>query len=239
MKNEKSFIIQICLFISNAYHRGGNRMRKIFLLGIAILLLSATANAQIRGGLKVGGNLNFPNWEPKLGGEYSSALSFNFGASLDFDLLENFGIELDLLYNNVKTQWDYSGFDPFYGALVDIDIVFTGQSISLPILAKVKIPSKQVTPFFGVGPELGIILSSKARTKISANGLVDETTVDLGDETEDINFAITLCGGADINLGRVILSPELRFSLWLIDVDESEVGTAKNSQIVFFFGVKF
>ena len=214
-------------------------MRKIFLLGIVFLLLSATANAQIRGGLKVGGNLNFPNWEPKLGGEYSSALSFNFSALLDFDISKNFGIELNLLYNSVKTQWDYSGFDPFYGFLVDIDVVFTRQSLSLPVLAKVKFPSKQVTPFFGVGPELGIVLSSKARTKVSVDGLFDETTVDLGDETEDISFAITLCGGADISLGRVILSPELRFSLGLIDEDTSEVGTAKNSQLIFLFGVKF
>ncbi|MFB0544255.1 MAG: outer membrane beta-barrel protein, partial [Asgard group archaeon] len=113
-------------------------MRKIFLLGIVFLLLSATANAQVRGGLKVGGNLNFPRWEPSLGGEFSSALSFNFGASVEFDLSENFGIELDLLYNSVKTQWDYSGFDPFYGLLVDLDTVFTGQSLSLPILAKIK-----------------------------------------------------------------------------------------------------
>jgi len=215
-------------------------MRKIFLLGIVFLLLSATANAQIRGGLKVGGNLNFPRWEPTLGGDYSSALSFNFGASLDFDLSKNFGIELDLLYNSVKTQWDFSGFDPFYGFLVDIDVVFTGQNLSLPILAKAKFPSQQVTPYLGVGPELGIVLSSKARTKVSVDGLlVDEYTVDLGDETEDISFAITFCGGADINLGRVILSPELRFSLGLIDEDTSEVGTAKNSQLIFLFGVKF
>lgn len=214
-------------------------MRKVLLFGIVFLLLSATANAQIRGGLKVGGNLNFPNWEPKLMGEYSSALSFNFGALLDFDVSKNFGIELNLLYNSVKTQWDYSWFDPFYGMLVDIDIVFTGQTISLPILAKVKFPSKQATPFFGVGPELGIVLSSKARTKISVDGLLDETTVDLGDETEDVSFAVTLCGGVDINLGRVILSPELRFSLGLTDADATEVGTAKNSQLIFLFGVKF
>ena len=211
-------------------------MRKFFLLGIAILLLSATANAQIRGGLKVGRNLNFPKWEPTLMGEYSSTPSFNFGASLDFDLSENLGIEIDLLYNNVKTQWDYSEFDPFLGALVDINIEFTEQSISLPILAKIKFSP---TLFLGIGPELGIILSNEARAKINIDGLVDETTIDLDDGTEDVNFAITLCGGADINFGRVILSPEVRFSLGMTDMDKSEIGTAKNSQLIFLFGIKF
>jgi len=214
-------------------------MRKILLLGIAFLLLSATANAQIRGGFKIGGNLNFPKWEPVPIGDLSSGMSFNFGGVLDFGISKNFGIEVNLLYNNHRTNWDYSAFDPYYGVIVDADATYSLHSLSLPILAKVKFPSKEATPFLGIGPEVGFNLSHKAKIKISTNGLTDETTVDVGDSTGTINFAITLCGGVDINLPGVILSPELRFSLGLADIDSSEIGTAKNSQIAFFFGVKF
>jgi len=217
------------------------QMRKKFLLlGIALLLLPATTNAQIRGGFKIGGNLNFASFEPDVPvGDLSSAVSFNFGGGLDFDVSKNFGIEVNLLYNNHKAEWDYRGFDPYYGLWFDYDITFSMHSLSLPVLAKVKFPSRQVTPFLGIGPEFSLTLSHKAKVKISANGLSDETTVDMGDTTEAVNFAVTLCGGVDINLHKVILSPELRFSLGLVDLDSSEIGTARNSQIVFFFGVKF
>jgi len=214
-------------------------MRKILLLGIAFLLLSATANAQIRGGLKVGGNLNFPKWEPVPLGELSSGLSFNIGGALDFGISKNFGIEVNLLYNNHRSNWDYSEFDPYYGVLLDLDVITTLQSISIPVLAKVKFPARQMVPFLGIGPEIGLILSHKSRVKASADGSVYETTVDLGDETTAINFALTFCGGLDITLPGVILSPELRFSLGLIDLDETDIGTMKNSQLILLFGVKF
>jgi len=214
-------------------------MRKILLLGIAFLLLSATANGKIRPGLKIGGNLNFPKWEPVPLGELSSGMSFNLGTELDLDFSKNFGIEVDLLYNNHRSNWDYSEFDPYYGVVVDFDVVTTLDSISIPVLAKAKFPSRQMVPFLGIGPEMGLILSHKSKIKVSANGLSAETTVDLGDETAEMNFAITFCGGVDINLRKVILSPELRFSLGLIDLDETDIGTMKNSQLIFLFGVKF
>ena len=215
-------------------------MRKIFLLGIVFLLLSATANAQIRGGLKIGGNLNFASFEPDVPvGDLSSAVSFNFGGGLDFDVSKNFGIEVNLLYNNHKAEWDYRGFDPYYGLWFDYDITFSMHSLSLPVLAKVKFPSRQVTPFLGIGPEIGIVLSNKLKVKLTANGLSDETTVDLGDETGAVNFAITLVGGVDINLRRVILTPELRFSLGLADLDSTPDGSAKATQLILLFGVKF
>ncbi len=215
-------------------------MRKVLLFGIVFLLLSATANAQIRGGLKVGGNLNFASFEPDVPvGDLSSAVSFNFGGVLDFDVSKNFGIEVNLLYNNHKAEWDYRGFDPYYGLWFDYDITFSMHSLSLPVLAKFKFPSKQVTPFLGVGPEVGIVLSNKSKVKLTANGLSDETTVDLGDETAAVNFAITLVGGIDILLRGVILSPEIRFSLGLADLDSTTDGSAKASQLILLFGVKF
>jgi len=215
-------------------------MRKIFLLGIVFLLLSATANAQVRGGFKVGGNLNFASFEPDVPvGNLTSAVSFNFGGVVDFDISKNFGIEVNLLYNNHKAEWDYRGYDPYYGLWFDYDVTFSMHSLSLPVLAKVKFPSKQVTPFLGLGPEVGIVLSNKSKIKISANGLIDEITVDLGDETAALNFAITLVVGIDINLRRIILSPEIRFSLGLADLDSSDEGSAKATQLILLFGVKF
>lgn len=215
-------------------------MRKIFLLGIVFLLLSATANAQVRGGLKVGGNLNFASFDPDVPvGDLSSAVSFNFGGMVDFGISKNFGIEVDLLYNIHKAEWDYKGYDPFYGLWFDYDVTFTMQSLSVPVLARFKFPSKQVTPFFGFGPEIGIVLSHKAKTKLAANGISDTVTVDLGDETGAINFAATLFAGVDINLRRIILSPEIRFSLGLADLDEDPTASAKATQLIFLFGVKF
>lgn len=214
-------------------------MKKVFLLGIVFLLLSATANAQVRGGLKIGGNLNFPRWKPVPLGDLKSGMSFNVGGVVDFDISKNFGIEVNLLYNNHRANWDYSEFDLYYGTIVALDIVTTLQSISIPVLAKFKFPSRQVTPFLGIGPEFGLILSHKSKLKISADGLTDEITVDLGDDTTAINFALTLCVGLDIDLGRVILSPELRFSLGLTDIDETAIGTMKSNQLILLFGVKF
>lgn len=215
-------------------------MRKIFLLGIVFLLLSATANAQIRGGLKVGGNLASVKFDPAMPfGEMSSGFSFNFGGMIDFEITKNFGIEVDLLYNSQKAKWDYSEFDPFYGILIDGDATFSLQSLSIPVLAKFRFPSKQVTPFLGIGPEIGLVLSSEVEVIISGGGLVVETTTDLGDTTESINFGFTLVGGVDINLGKVAIIPELRYNLGLTDLDKDSIASAKYSKLIFLVGVKF
>ena len=215
-------------------------MRKIFLLGIVFLLLSATANAQIRGGLKVGGNLTSANFDPDIPfGELSLGFSFNFGGMVDFEITKNFGIEVDLLYNSQKANWDYSAFDPYYGILIDGDATYSFQSLSIPVLAKFRFPSKQVTPFLGVGPEIGFALSSEVEVIISGDGLVVETTTDLGDTTESINLGLTLAGGVDINLDKVAIIPELRYNLALTDLDKDPIASAKYSKIIFLVGVKF
>lgn len=218
-------------------------LKKIFLvLLISTLQLSSIAYAQqpkVLGGLKIGGNLNLPNWDPEPPfGNLSSGISFNFGGLVDIDISKNFGIEINVLYNNQKTNWDFREFDPYYGVIVDGDATFTLQSISLPVLAKVKFPSKQATPFLGIGPEIGFILSHKGKIKITANGLSDEATTDLMDSTGTLNFGIVLCFGVDIDLNEVRLTPEIRFNLGLVDLDESST-IAKSSQISLFFGVKF
>jgi len=214
--------------------------RKFWLLGIILLLLSATANAQVRGGLKVGGNLNFPSWEPDIPfGDLSSALSFNLGGVLEFPVSKIFGIEVDLLYNSHKSEWTYSEYDPYYGFYFDADMVVTLQSLSLPVLAKFTFPSKRLTPFLGIGPELGLILSHKAKIEMTGDGVSYRTSVDLGDETKAIGFAITLIGGVDVNVGRIILAPELRFSIGVSSLDEDPATSTKNSQLIFLFGVKF
>lgn len=215
-------------------------MRKIFLLGIAFLLLSATANAQIRGGFKVGGNLTSVKFDPPVPfGELSSGFSFNFGGVVDFEITKNFGIEVDLLYNSQKAKWGYSIFDLYYGILIDGDATFSLQSLSIPVLAKFRFPSKQVTPFLGIGPEIGFVLSSKVKVITRGDGLVIETTTDLGDTTESISFGLTLAGGIDINLGKVAIIPELRYNLALTDLDKDPIASAKYSKLIFLVGVKF
>lgn len=216
-------------------------MRKVLLLGFGFFLLSSVVYGQeprVSGGLKIGGNLNFPNWDPDVPiGSLSSGLSFNFGGMIDFDISKNFGIEVNILYNNFRTCWDYS--EIVLGVPVNYEATYSLTTLSLPILAKAKFPSKQVTPFFGIGPELGFILLHKGKIKATALGESIEDTEDLMYLTTSVNFALTLCVGFDINLRQIKLVPELRFSLGLTDYENGNLVSRKNSQIILFFGVKF
>jgi len=210
-------------------------------LGFVFFLLSSVVYGQeprVSGGLKIGGNLNFPNWDPDVPiGSLSSGLSFNFGGMIDFDISKNFGIEVNILYNNFRTNWDYS--ETVLGIPVNYETIFSLTTLSFPILAKVKFPSKQATPFLGLGPELGFILAHKGKLKITALGESIEETEDLMYLTGSFNFALILAGGVDIDLGQVKLTPELRFNLGLTNYRSGNSVSRKNSQIILFFGVKF
>lgn len=85
---------------------------------------------------------------------------------------------------------------------------------------------------------MGFILSHKARTEVILLGVTGESTTDIMDITESMNFAVTLCAGLEIIRHPVKLVPELRFSLGLTDIDKTW-SSAKNSQLLFLLGAKF
>jgi len=216
-------------------------MRTVLLFLFIFILVStpiARAERKVSFGIELGGNLNWGRWDPgPLFGDLKPGLSFNVGGMLDIDISKNFGIEIDLLYSNVKTKWEYS--DILEGIPVDSTRVWTLGTLSMPILAKVKFPSARVTPFLGVGPELGYILSHKEKLKLTVAGETVKETTDIMDSTTAVNFAITLCAGLNINLHQIKLVPELRFSLGLTDFYKTEGLSRKNSQLLLFLGLKF
>lgn len=217
-------------------------MRKVLLLGFVFLLampVIAAGEKRFWPGIKGGGNINWADWDPTVPvGELKSGLSYNVGGLLDVDISENYGLEIDILYNSIKTKWDYSEFDPFFGVWVDYEATWTLTTLSIPLLAKYKLPLRTTTLFVGIGPELGFVLSHKGKLKMTALDVTGEITTDFKDVTESVIFGAVLCAGGEINLRGFRLVPELRYNLGVTDIDKTGA-SVKNSQLLLLLGLEF
>ena len=132
-----------------------NQMKKLFLSITAFIITFSTLQAQgFKFGVKLGANLN------KLTGQSFKDgydLGYHVGAFTEIGLTKNFGIQPELLFNQVNTK-RASGFNEIYSQSnlnpSNIDLKY----LSIPILLRYN-----VGPFLSLnlGPQFGILIDDK------------------------------------------------------------------------------
>jgi hypothetical protein len=180
-------------------------MRKVFLFAIALIIINSSY-AQVRFGLKAGGNLanvdGFDKSKMKLG--------LSAGPALQIKLANVFFLQPELLYSIKGSQSD---------SLQNSDAKLDLNYITLPILV-----GYRLAPNFSIklGPEIGRLLSAKS----DVNG----TTKDVTDFYQSFDF------GADLGLAYTFkkLALDLRYNYGFKDLLDrtNQTGTAGGDENV-------
>lgn len=129
-----------------------NQMKKLLLLTAAVIATLSTLQAQgIKFGVKLGANLNKVTGQSFKDG-YD--LGYHVGAFSEIGLTKKFGIQPEVLFNQVNTK-RASGFNEIYSQNnmnpSNIDLKY----LSIPVLLKYN-----VSPFLSLnlGPQFGILI---------------------------------------------------------------------------------
>ena len=161
-------------------------MKKRYLLTIAILLFAITAWAQPTITLLTFESYTFSD---KFDTEYGTGKiedGFQWGGGLEFGLSETSAVEL--IYQNMKAQVYYQGFDARYDGNMGINYVMLGGTKYAPVNEKIagfgtvdlglawsnpdtKLAIESVTKF-AVGARLGVRISASEKVSLRIHGQV-------------------------------------------------------------------
>ena len=221
-------------------------MKKIVLVLFGVLFLTV-ANAQIRWGVKAGGNLS--KITDKLDGDKidgaKARLGFHLGGMMEYSFNPSFALQPELLFsvNGGKTEFEGILDIPGMG-----DVDFKGDEIStiyqiqIPVNLKYVMGTDDMKFFVTAGPYFGIGLSAKGKLKGLANYKdltsigIEQTGVNLCDNrVKRFDFGIGARIGIEIK--KIMIGAGYQFGITnLSDIDKtsSRLGTFQLSVGYFF-----
>lgn len=180
-------------------------MKKLALVLTVFAASVFGVNAQVQFGIKAGAN--FANIT---GGDGKTLVNFNGGALVKIPLVDALSLQPEVVYSGQGAKSTISG----------VDYKQTLNYINIPILAKYSLP---VGVFFETGPQIGFLMSAKAKA--------GDQSEDDKDSFKSTDFAWAFGAGyviPDVNIGV-----DLRYNLGLTKIADGT--TSKNS--VFQIGV--
>ncbi len=206
-------------------------MKKLVLLSI-ILLSVISVNAQIRFGVKAGGNFSNLYTNERSQGlnsdQYKGRFSYHFGAMMEYSLNEMFSIQPELMYLN-------------HGANLKSDNSFlmkdghiTLNSLQLPLNVKAKFNVGNNKLFIYTGPYLSYHMYGKARGKIDGSS-VDQKLFSKGSDMKRWDYGIGLGVGMEVNKFVFVLGNQYG----LKDISGSADGKMKTGNITLSAGYFF
>ncbi|MBD8017847.1 MULTISPECIES: porin family protein [Kaistella] len=159
-------------------------MKKLF-LGAAIAMSSLTFAQQF--GIKAGMNVSSLSTEEGLD-DQSSKIGFNAGLFMNAPIAENFSIQPELLYSQYgsKVDWVNPINNERYSGSRNLDY------ITVPVMFQYN-----ATPSFYLeaGPELGLLVSAKDKSKNETTGNTIAESDNYKDELNGFNFGVGLGAG--------------------------------------------
>lgn len=203
-------------------------MKSKFLLTAILFASVLTAKAQINYGVRAG--INISNQKMKVLGlsmNNTAKVGLNFGGFAEFGLNEKFSIQPELTFSSMGSKGTESELDVNWNEITT-SVTYSLNYISIPLLVKYKVSDFS----FGVGPQLGILASSK----IKAMG----RSVDNDDVFKGTDFSGIL--NADYTFADKILVG-VRYQMGLSNImkttDESFGGKINNNAFQILIGYKF
>ena len=187
-------------------------MKKLFFSTLLLSVFSISANAQVRLGAKVGGNLS------KIEGQSFNdgfKLSYQAGAFLEVDFTKRLGIQPEVLFS--QTQTKTTTFNGNLSPNNDAKLNY----LSIPILLRINAGNLLT---FHIGPQYSILLNS------------DKTLLTNGKEAFK-NGDFSMVGGLQVNLKALRIYGRYNIGLSNInDIDNKE--SWKSQQIQLGIGLK-
>jgi hypothetical protein len=163
--------------------------------------------------------LNFATFGGDNSSYFSTTTKFFFGGFLGYNIAQNFGLQLELLYYSTGLSYSSNGNSGSEGI----------SYLEIVPLAKYNIPvARSIKIFFVAGPQLGIKLSANLHQNANS------TDTDIGQYISGTDFDIVFGTGASFKLGPGSLITDLRYNIGLSNVNKT--GNNSNTNQVFSIG---
>jgi hypothetical protein len=182
---------------------------KLILLTTALFLCSGLftqtiAQSPISFGLK--GGVNLANLNGDDTDDFDARSGLNIGVVLEFGIpLSPIGIESGIYYSQKGASSEDQG----------ATLTLKADYLEIPVLGKLSFgPPGPIKPHLLAGPYLGFLLNSK----VVGEGGGTSVSVDVKEDTNDVDFGFIAGIGLDVNLGLTTLSLQARYSIGLTEV---------------------
>lgn len=198
-------------------------MKKIVLslVGLAVMNIAnaqskkSSSNESLAYGVKAGLNM------ASITGDYDgkAIAGANFGGFLTLNVADKFYVQPELLFSMQGVSYDQSLSIPGF-TTVSYNTKIKTNFINIPVMARYFVADKFSLE---AGPQLGILLSSKATA--------DDTTKDIKSTTKGIDFTLNFGAGYDVTENIAIGA---RFGLGLTEFSkDNKDGSVSNNHRVF------
>jgi long-subunit fatty acid transport protein len=203
-------------------------MKKIILSAVAVLAFGFTNAQDVKFGLKTG--LNISNITGDIEGSSSKAGIF-LGGVAEIKISDKFSFQPELLYSsvgnkNVVYDYDYEG-DKLEGK---INLSY----LNIPLMAKLYVADKFSLE---AGPQLGFLLSAKAKGTYTYEGDSESGTEDIKDGYNGVDFGFNFGTSYDFTDN---ISAGVRYTVGLSNIlKDSGDFKQQNSNIAFALAYRF
>lgn len=167
----------------------------------------------------------------------SGGTGFGVSANAELSFGRMFAVALEPGYTQKSVKWELT-----QGTARATD-ERTISYLQIPVLFRVKFIEGTVRPYAFVGPNIGLVLSSKAKFQGFAN--IQDGEYDVKSTTSSIDFGLEFGGGTEFKVARqVALTGDIRYNLGLSNLDNSpaqqgQSASVKSRNFVILFGVLF
>ncbi len=195
-------------------------MKRLFIVAVMILALTASASAQSTNTLGLKAGLNMFKWygDDVEGIDYLT--SFAFGAYFNHGFSEVLSIQPELYYST-------KGLSESEILTIELKESY----LEIPVLLKVNfaMEGKNWSPNLFAGPYIAFLMSAKLED------------IDVKDELAGTDFGLVVGGGFDFGLseGAQTLSLDVRYSMGFTKVDEAGEAEVFNNGFQFLVGFGF
>ncbi|PXV62320.1 outer membrane protein with beta-barrel domain [Dysgonomonas alginatilytica] len=208
-------------------------MKKLILLSI-VLCFVATVSAQIRYGIKAGGNLSFLYTSGSNEGfnsdQYNGRFGYHFGGVMEYSLSEIFSIQPELMYLNHGASLKK---DNSFG-MKDGHITLNTLQLPINLKASFNMGKSNSKVFVYGGPYIGYNIYGKVAGKVDGKAVDNELyTKDSNMKRFDYGVGI----GVGIEVNKFVIS--LGNQIGMNDISGSEKGKMKTGNLSLSAGYFF
>jgi opacity protein-like surface antigen len=203
-------------------------MKNVLFIAVVVLLGLGNVNAQeVKFGAKVGLNSSNVTGESE---DSDAKIGFNLGAFAEIILSDKFIFQPELLFSPQGASLEDSTDSEAYKQTIKANY------LNIPLLIKYGITDKFALEF---GPQLGFLLSAKAKVEETFDGETISIEQDIKDSFKSIDFGLNF--GASFDVAENIMIGA-RYNLGLSDItdgEDSEHFKVQNAVFSFSVGYRF
>lgn len=171
----------------------------------ALLSAGDRVSIGVKGGVPISDALNTARGVSS--SYFTNTKRYLIGPTVEFHLPARFSIEVDALYKRLGYQYEATG--------PTVSATTVANSWEFPLLVKFEILPGPVRPFVDVGASVRHLSGIKQIRQTISGATFNTVTIDNPAEFNKKNdFGLTFGGGIAFKMGRVRISPEIRYTRW-------------------------